>query len=286
MSDRLLVLRLVVPAAKPLAVRSWRSLPRPRARIRPPPERSPSLCPRAVAGMSRPVIPRRRTLSCPPFQGSTATFPPPPAGKGKVIVPVVFNPRARARPATPRPDRMSDRLLVLRLVVPAAAVALAISIFVYLQSGRRTRPDANARVEAEKPEGDEGATARPNGARSPVPNGAPSADLPKLDRPRADRMREDLRALFADAGLAWGSPSASASSSATANFPNMPTLGPNDAGEVQVDPKYIPGTRPPGPLPACPRLLRGRAQEGPEARGKAQRLLQDRRRPEDRRGYR
>ena len=52
-------------------------------------------------------------------------------------------------------------------------------------------------------------------------------------------MRLELRALFADAGLAWSTPEPSASVAAKPNYPDMPTLAPGDGGEAQVDPKYI-----------------------------------------------
>jgi len=61
------------------------------------------------------------------------------------------------------------------------------------------------------------------------------------DRARADRMREELRALFAERGPAWGAPAPSASTPgapSAPNFPTMPVLDGGHAGEV-VDPDYL-----------------------------------------------
>jgi hypothetical protein len=64
---------------------------------------------------------------------------------------------------------------------------------------------------------------------------------PPLDRAKADRMREQIRALLADAGL-WalgGKPVEQPSAKPAGSYPTMP-LNPNrDAGEAAVDPEYI-----------------------------------------------
>jgi hypothetical protein len=64
---------------------------------------------------------------------------------------------------------------------------------------------------------------------------------PKLDRARADRMREEIRALLAEAGPLglMGGASAEPPAAREAGFPTMPELGPWDGGDVHVDPKYI-----------------------------------------------
>jgi hypothetical protein len=64
---------------------------------------------------------------------------------------------------------------------------------------------------------------------------------PPMDRARADRMREQIRALFAEAGpMLFGSAaSAAPSASAAPAFPTMPLNPRADAGESTVDPDYI-----------------------------------------------
>ncbi len=88
-------------------------------------------------------------------------------------------------------------------------------------------------------------------ARAARPTGLPSGDPrggggneepgPTLDRAKADRMRDEIRALLAEAGplgLLGGS-SAEPIVPREAGFPTMPTLGNGEGGDSQVDPKYI-----------------------------------------------
>jgi hypothetical protein len=63
----------------------------------------------------------------------------------------------------------------------------------------------------------------------------------KLDRARADRLREQIRAVFAEAGaLGWmGGASAEPAAPVEAGFPTMPQLPALDGGGARVDPQYI-----------------------------------------------
>jgi hypothetical protein len=77
------------------------------------------------------------------------------------------------------------------------------------------------------------------GHETPAPTNAPAEHaVATLDRARADHMREELRALFAKTGPAWGAPDPSASVVAAPRYPTMPVLPGNDAGGG-VDPKYL-----------------------------------------------
>jgi hypothetical protein len=131
-------------------------------------------------------------------------------------------------------------------VLGGAGIAAVLAVFVYegrvvvrrgassLEVGAGQTAEANERGVAwsreavEEPEGDGGSAAPAEHA------------VAALDRARADRMREELRALFAKSGPAWGpaEPSASASASAAPRFPTMPVVPAGDA-EGSVDPKYV-----------------------------------------------
>jgi hypothetical protein len=64
---------------------------------------------------------------------------------------------------------------------------------------------------------------------------------PKLDRAQADRMREEIRALLAEAGVLGlaGEPIEAGAAVPAPTFGSMPVLGLDDAGNPRVDPKYI-----------------------------------------------
>jgi len=79
------------------------------------------------------------------------------------------------------------------------------------------------------------------GVRPGTEGTPPGEALPKLDRARADRMREEIRALLAEAGplALLGGSTAEPIAPVDAGFPTMPVLGTWDGGDPRVDPKYI-----------------------------------------------
>ncbi|HEY3819386.1 MAG TPA: AgmX/PglI C-terminal domain-containing protein [Polyangiaceae bacterium] len=83
-----------------------------------------------------------------------------------------------------------------------------------------------------------------SGAGGAAPGEAASSESPsgpKLDRARADKMREEIRALLAEAGPLglMGAASAEPAAARDAGFPTMPVLGVWDGGGPKVDPEYI-----------------------------------------------
>jgi hypothetical protein len=131
-----------------------------------------------------------------------------------------------------------------RVVIAVMVVATALLFYRWWRaaSARAGRPPH------ETPENDE---PEPAAARSPHPPGAPPREQgggsgngetgPTLDRAKADRMREEIRALLADAGLwaAGGEPFDAGGPVTRPLFGSMPVLGRDDAGNARVDPKYI-----------------------------------------------
>jgi hypothetical protein len=131
-----------------------------------------------------------------------------------------------------------------RVVVVLMVVATALLFYRWWQS-------ASSRAER-RPEGarDLGDTerlaaraARPPGLAPGQQGGGSGNDEPgpKLDRAKADKMREEIRALLAEAGPLglMGAASAEPAAPRDAGFPTMPTLGNWDGGDPKVDPKYI-----------------------------------------------
>jgi hypothetical protein len=131
-----------------------------------------------------------------------------------------------------------------RAVIAVVLVATALLFYRWWQS-------ASARAErrphgAGNPEQTEPSASRPSqsAGASPREQGGGSVhgdDSPKLDRARADRMREELRALLAEAGALglMGAASAEPAGARDAGFATMPTLGSWDGGGARVDPDYI-----------------------------------------------
>lgn len=87
------------------------------------------------------------------------------------------------------------RRKILGLVAVLAAMAVALYAF---QHAAPSGPVA----QTDLPESD--ATGAPTATDAPRPGPPPPRGIPVLDRKRADEMREQLRALFAEAGTAWG----------------------------------------------------------------------------------
>ena len=131
-----------------------------------------------------------------------------------------------------------------RVVIVLMVVATALLFYRWWQS-------ASSRAER-RPEGarDLGDTerlaaraARPPGSAPGQQGGGGGNDEPgpTLDRAKADRMREEIRALLAEAGPLglMGAASAVPAAPRDAGFPTMPTLGTWDGGDPRVDPSYI-----------------------------------------------
>jgi hypothetical protein len=127
-----------------------------------------------------------------------------------------------------------------------ALVVLATAFLLY-----RWWQNANARAQRRAPGAgdlDEPPQAAATAAAPPATHmaanageGAEGRSGPKLDRARADKMREELHALFAEAGvLALAGEAIDANAPApAASFGSMPVLGLDDAGNPKVDPEYI-----------------------------------------------
>jgi hypothetical protein len=126
-------------------------------------------------------------------------------------------------------------------VMGGAALGLAVFVAVYEGKVALSRGGTSLTLSAgETARADERGVAR--GPRE-LPSAAPPAEhaVAALDRARADRMRTDLRALFAEAGIARPAdvPSPAASASARPAFPTMPVLTDDASDGPHVDPKYI-----------------------------------------------
>jgi hypothetical protein len=131
-----------------------------------------------------------------------------------------------------------------RLVIVGMVVATALLFYRWWQAAS-SRAQAPPRTTATTEDPDlllaggvrPGSEGTPPG--NPEPHGEPTG--PKLDRAKADRMREEIRALLAEAGPLglMGAASAEPAAPRDAGFPTMPTLGTWDGGDPRVDPKYI-----------------------------------------------
>jgi len=131
-----------------------------------------------------------------------------------------------------------------RVVIVVMVVATGLLFYRWWQS-------ASSRA-AQRPHGaGDTEEAEPAAARAPHPPGPPPREQgggngngeagPTLDRARADRMREELHALFAEAGALalMGATSVEPPAARDAGFPTMPVLGTWDGGDPKVDPRYI-----------------------------------------------
>jgi hypothetical protein len=77
-------------------------------------------------------------------------------------------------------------------------------------------------------------TDEPSGVDAPASTGASSSGPspgPVLDRTKADRMREEIRALLAEAGAPSGASGAA--------YPSMPVVPEADGRGTKVDPEYL-----------------------------------------------
>jgi hypothetical protein len=130
-----------------------------------------------------------------------------------------------------------------RLVIAAVALGTVLLFYRWWQTAssraeRRPRNEPGSDETADPATaGDRQGTGRGEGDRDPDKG----HDVPLLDRQRADRMREQIRALLAEAGtlLPRSAPSETSQPAPSASpFPTMPLI-PDDAGGTKVDPKYI-----------------------------------------------
>jgi len=129
----------------------------------------------------------------------------------------------------------SWRLITTVLVIVATAYLL------YRWWDRvSSRPQRAARPAALEDD-PEVATTSTAATRSPGPGAAEGGSRPMLDRARADQMREEIRALLAEAGVLGlaGEPIEGAAPAPALPFASMPVLGLDDGGNPRVDPKYI-----------------------------------------------
>jgi hypothetical protein len=131
-----------------------------------------------------------------------------------------------------------------RAVILAMVVATALLFYRWWQAAS-SRAQAPPRTTAATEDPDllaaGGTRAGSGGAAPGEPGSGDSPSGPKLDRAKADKMREEIRALLAEAGplgLLGGS-SAEPVAPVEAGFPTMPVLGTWDGGDPRVDPSYI-----------------------------------------------
>lgn len=130
-----------------------------------------------------------------------------------------------------------------RLVVALVIAGTALLLYRWWQAASsRTRHHAAAAAANDDPETTPGGPAGGSLAAqgSPLEEKPPHGG-PKLDRARADRMREEIRALLAEAGVLGlaGEPIEAAAPPPAPTFGSMPVMGLDDAGNPRVDPKYI-----------------------------------------------
>jgi hypothetical protein len=127
-----------------------------------------------------------------------------------------------------------------RLVVAAVALATVLLFYRWWQAAS-SRAERHPRHEPE-PSGDPATAGDRQGAERGPGDRDPGGghDAPPLDRQKADRMREQIRALLAEAGTLLPASSASEGRPAPSAvaFPTMPLI-PDDAGGTKVDPRYI-----------------------------------------------
>jgi hypothetical protein len=155
--------------------------------------------------------------------------------------------RAKVAGVSARSGEAEERNMTRRNTIFGAAVAASVVVGVY--EGRVAL--SRDRTTVELVAGEQGEADR-DGARkvgdvaaierSTAPEAPAEHAVAKLDRARADRFREQLHALFAEAGALRvpGAPLASAEPPAAASaFRTMPLLPPDDAGRQSVDPSYI-----------------------------------------------
>jgi hypothetical protein len=131
-----------------------------------------------------------------------------------------------------------------RVVIAVMVVATALLFYRWWQSASsRAAQRPRGSVDSEEPE--------PAAGREPHPPGSPPREQsggnrngeagPYVDRARADKMREQIRALFAEAGalglLGWASAEPAAEREAGPRA--MPVPGPWDGGPAGFTPEYI-----------------------------------------------
>jgi len=130
-------------------------------------------------------------------------------------------------------------------VIAGAAAATLVVVGVYEGRVALSREKTTVELSA----GEEGQADRDGVRRTgdvapgdhPATSEAPAEHaLAKLDRVRADRERELLHALFAEAGaLPLLGAAAASAAPAPSVYPTMPQVPVGDAGETNIDPKYI-----------------------------------------------
>jgi hypothetical protein len=134
--------------------------------------------------------------------------------------------------------------LTLGALIGAAALALLVYETRLDRSHRGGRVAAPGGEPSEPDERDPHRTNAPSDEPSlpRATNDDPSHAVPTLDRVRADRMREQIRALLAEAGplaLLASRPPPPGPAAPDASFATMPVLAGGDAEGPRIDPDYI-----------------------------------------------
>jgi hypothetical protein len=123
-----------------------------------------------------------------------------------------------------------------RIVIAVVVVATALLFYRWWQSAS-SRAERRPHERLDEPESES----------VPAPAGQPPAahpstgGLPKLDRAKADQMREQIRALLAEAGpvLPGAAPSEAPPALPRPSFATMPVIPDLDGGGTKVDPDYL-----------------------------------------------
>ncbi len=131
-----------------------------------------------------------------------------------------------------------------RVVVVVMVVASALLFYRWWQAASlraAERPHGAGEPEEKEPLAAGGTRPAGAGGGHDEPSPGQEPPVPPLDRARADRMREEIRALLAEAGtlLGGGELLDAATEASRPRFASMPVLGLDDAGNAKVDPKYI-----------------------------------------------
>jgi hypothetical protein len=129
------------------------------------------------------------------------------------------------------------RLVVLLVIAATAGLLYRWWQTASSRARRASTPSANG--EDDDPTGTGSAAGAAFAAAEKSSGSGAAHGGPKLDRAQADRMREEIRALLAEAGVLAlaGEPIEAAAPAPT--YGSMPVLGVDDAGNAKVDPKYI-----------------------------------------------
>jgi hypothetical protein len=123
------------------------------------------------------------------------------------------------------------RRSILGLIAVVASLSVALGALFY-----ERRPD-QAAPQVDAPEAE--ATEAPTTAALPRQGAPPQRGAPVLDRKRADEMREQLRALFAEAGAMWGTGEPDPVAAPRAGFPEMPAPAGSGNQAQSAQGKYI-----------------------------------------------